>query len=78
MSERGSLGPTGQHELLGELAEVVRASAPDDFEVAAVEYLCGGRCVKLRVGGEDSTGQPVGWEPPGEVGGLCWRRRAGK
>lgn len=77
MSARLQLPPEEQKELLDELASVVLASAPESWQLIAVEYLCVGRHVELRVGVDDSNGEPIPWEPPHEVDNIFWRLRVG-
>ncbi|EIE98497.1 hypothetical protein [Saccharomonospora glauca] len=76
-SRPGGLGPEGQRELLDELASVLLDSAPDDWALIVLEYMCVGRHVELRVGVKDSNGQPIGWEPPRDVDGIFWKLRVG-
>ncbi|WP_277676071.1 hypothetical protein [Saccharopolyspora rectivirgula] len=77
MTQPGGLGPEGQKELLDELASVLLASAPGNWELIVLEYMCIGRHVEVSVGVEDSNGQPISWEPPAEVDKIFWRLRVG-
>ncbi|MER5393062.1 hypothetical protein [Saccharopolyspora sp. NPDC002686] len=77
MTEPGGLGPEEQKELLDEMAGVVTAAAPENWQLIAVEFLSVGRHVEMRVGVRDSNGNPVSWEPPAEVDNIFWRLRVG-
>lgn len=77
MTEPGGLEPEAQKELLDELAAVVVAHAPEKWQLLAIEYLCVGRHVEVRVGVTDAEGTAISWEPPQEVDNLFWRLRVG-
>ncbi|GAA2816936.1 hypothetical protein [Saccharopolyspora taberi] len=77
MTQPSDLGPEEQKDLLDSLASTVLSSAPEDWQVIAIEFMSVGRHVELGVGVHDSNGNAVTWEPPAEVDAIFWKLRVG-
>ncbi|GAA4876025.1 hypothetical protein [Saccharopolyspora cebuensis] len=77
MSQTDGMGPVEQKELLDEVARIVLDSAPEGWQLIAVEYKAIGRHVEIGAGAQDAAGEMLAWNPPTELNALFWRLRVG-
>lgn len=77
MSQTDGMGPVEQKELLDEVATTLLASAPEGWQLLAVEYKSIGQHVEMGAGAQDAAGNMLDWTPPDEVHPLFWRLRVG-